>query len=433
MILKKNIFHFIPNTELEDKMATQFNQTQPELNQTQPETNQNEDNAIDYYYTEFKGAHLSSIEPKEKSFDSQNGKVNYKEVPIQYNYGTVDHPIIDSCFIECPEVLSYGGVQCERKTLPPKSEGDPPYLQEKYSMMFTFDLQNQECVDCLGKIDEMHRAAAYAFGAHKGKVGMYDFDPERPGSTFKNPLYYKRDQVTGERIKGRNPTLWVKLNHWKNNKTLFTDLNENPIDWSLLTDVEVKMIPLIHVEKIYVGGGKASLQLKLVSAVITDVAALNTKTRQTRTIDRLKKRKGLADTVASQLAQLRMEKQDTLDSGNFQPQNAQLPGSDSGSMHQIPSNSSGGYQGTQDQLNAYLGGAPAMNSSPPVQNTPIQLPTAPVPTQSQLPQSNPTNNQPTMTSLNVQPTAVPQQGVQFSVGTQMSQPSQPGQTVLQIN
>lgn len=424
-------------------------QTQVQTNQTTE--NQDATNDIDYYYTEFNGAHLDSIEPKEKSFEGQNGKVSYKEVPIQYNYGTPEAPIIDSCFFECPEVLSYGGIQCERKTLPPKNEGDPPYIQEKFSMMFSFDLQEEECAGCLVKLDELHKASSFAFAKHKGKVGMYDFDPERPGGSFKNPVYYTRDPVTGERVKGRNPTLWVKLNHWKNNKTLFTDLNENSIDWSLLTDVEVKMIPLLHIEKIYIGGGKASLQIKLVSAVITDIAPLNTRTRQTRTIDRLKKRKGLADTVASQLAQLRMDKQDALDPGTFeQPQNARLPGSDAGSMHQIPSGTSG-VAGTQDQLNAYLNGAPAMNQSPPVQTsapTPvyqapaqtIQLPTSqpPVQYQQQVPQI-----QPPPQTLNVQPTPQPQtlsvqptpqlqpaQPVQFGTGTQVAQHG--GQAVLQI-
>ena len=344
---------------------TQVNINVASTNQNNQEDNQ-EDEGLDYYYTNFIGSHLDGVDPKEKSFDGQNGKVSYKEVPLTYNYGTEEAPIIDSCYFECPEVKSFGGIQSERKTLPPKKEGDPPYIQEKHSMMFTFNLQDEECVACLDKWDELHKATAHALAKYKGKVGLYSFVPEHPGQLYKHPIYYKMDPNTCERVKGRNPSLWVKLNHWKNNSTLFTDIEGNPIDWELLRNVEVTMVPLIHIEKIYVGGGKASLQIKLVSAVVTSIVEINTQTRQTRTLDRLKKKKGLANSVASQLAQLRMNKQDVLDTGNLHnPQIGTLP-SDSGSMHQIPS-SNGNIQGNQSQLNDYLGAAPPMNQSPPVQ------------------------------------------------------------------
>ena len=208
------------------------------------------------------------------------------------------------------------------------------------------------------------------------------------------------------------------------------------------------MIPLIHVEKIHVtSSGTASLQVKLVSAVVTDICPINTRTRQTRTIDRLKKRKGLAGTVASQLAQLRMERQDQMDPGNRQPQPARLPGSNgAGSMHQIPSSGSSGLQGTQDNLNAYLGGAPAMNQSPPVQTASAQpvsnqpslpsLPQAQLPAQQQVPEQQvqlPVGTQShsgaTHLAPQLQTMAPAAQPVQFGAGAQTVQGQQP---VLQI-
>lgn len=404
-------------------MAAMNPQTQTQPNPTQ--TDQQTNNEIDYYYDKFNGNHLTGSEPKQKSF--QNGKITYKEIALQYNYGNPESPIIDSCFFELPIVSSYGGIVEKRETKPALKEGDPPYIKESYSMMFSFNLQDQECITCLQKLDELHLASARVLGQYKGKVGFYDFDPERPGNTLKNPVYYKRDEVTGERVAGTNPSMWVKMNHWRNNKTLFTDLNETPIDWSLLKDVEIKMIPLVHVEKIYVGS-KASLQLKLVSAVITDIAPINTRTRQTRTIDRLKKRAGLADQVASQLAQLRMDKQDSLDDGQQHPSVAHLP-SDSGSMHTIPS-SSGTIQGTQESLNDYLGGAPTMSQTPPQshQHFQTQAPVQQIPqrqtSQPQLPQ------QPAVPQL--PQSQVPQQPsgqVQFNPVTTQTQPAQ---TVLSI-
>ena len=372
------------------------------MNSTQPtETTQpNEDNQIDYSYEQFKGSHLGGAEPKERSFDNANGKVQYKEIPLHYNYGTEQTPIIDSCFFECPVVSSFGGIVTKRDERPGKAPGDPTYVRESYSMMFTFELQDPECVNCLNKLDDLHLASAQILGRFKGKASMYDFNPDSPGGLYKNPVYWKRDEVTGERVAGRNPSLWVKLNNYKNNKTLFTDLNENPIDWSLLTDVEIKMLPLIHVEKVYIGGGKASLQLKLVSAIITDIVPINTRTRQTKTIDRLKKRAGLADAVSSQLASLRMERQDALD-GRHQPQNATLPESgETGQMHSFPNSGNSTMEGTQDSLASYLGEAPPVQQSAPpqVQTQPHQVQTQPARinlNQSQAPVQFGTHVQPT--------------------------------------
>ena len=393
---KKNYLMFIQKA---DHSQTRMETNQPmNINQNSTNSTNSTDvqkSDLDYYYTQFNGEHVGSVDPRDKSFEGENGKVTYKEILLQYNYGTSESPIIDGCYFECPIVSSFGGIQTERKTYPSKTPGDPPYVSEKHSICLKFDLQDEECKGCLSKWDELYKGTCHALNKHKGKVGLFSFSPENP-AVYKHPIYYKMDTLTCERVQGVNPVLWVKLNNWKNNKTLFTDLNENPVDWSLLKDVEVKMIPLLQIEKIYVGGGKASLQIKLVSAIITDIAPINTRTRQTRTIDRLRKNKGLADNVASQLALLRMDKQDHLDGGNYQHRNAAVPRTtDIGSIHQIPS-SNGNVQGSQDTLNAYLGGAPAINSTPLVQSsssphhpssgetTPsIQLPVAQAPTQGQ--------------------------------------------------
>jgi len=399
------------------------------MSTTQTAETQDQSNEIDYYYTNFKGDHLQSIDPKEKSFETKNGKVSYKEIPLQYNYGTQESPIIDTCFFEGPILKCYGGINTKREDKPALKEGDPPYVKESHSIMFTFDLLDEECVACLEKFEELHRSAAQQLGKFKGKVGLFDFNPEHPGSTFKNPIYWHRDTVTGERVKGKNPSLWVKLNHYRNNKTLFTDLNETPIDWSLLTEVEMKLLPLIQVEKIYVGGGKASLQLKLVSAVVVDVAPVGTRTRQTRTIDRLrKKRGGLADAVASQLATLRMEKQDSLDSGNLQPQTANLP-SVPGQMHQIPTGSTN-LQGTHESLENYLGG---VQSQAPVQ-TQVQVHQQPQQQQPQVQQQQaPVQTNSVPTQINLQPSQQLQQTIAPTPTVQFNPQAQTqGHTVLQI-
>ena len=384
------------------------------------EIEQQELTGPDYYYTNFIGSHVKGSKPVSKSFENNNGKVSYNEVPLTYNYGTEESPIIDSCFFECPEVSSFGGINIKTETKPPRNEGDPPYVKKSYSIMFSFDLQDPECVACLEKLDQLHVGTAQALEKYKGDLSMFSFKAEHPGELFKHPVYYKMDPATCERIKGRNPSVWVKLNDWKTNKTLFTDLAGNKVDWALLEDVELKLVPLLHIEKIYVGGGKASLQVKLVSAVITDIIPINTKTRQTRTLDRLKAKAGLADSVAAQLAELRMAKQDTLDDGDFQPQNANAP--EDGQMHHIPTGGSN-FQGTQDNLTSFLGGAPAVNPSPPIQHQQVsQVQQVP---QVQLQQQVPQQQAPQLVQQQV-----PAPQVQFNPSSQQGVP----QTVqLQIS
>lgn len=360
----------------------------------------------DYTYENFIGRHVQASKPKDKTFEGEGGGGKYKELPLLYNHGTEQAPVIDSCLMELPIVECKGGIVSKSEKKKARKEGDPPYIKESHSLMFTFDMQDNDIKACLLKMDELHSGCAHAFAKFKNDLGQFKFDPENPGQSFKPPVFYKMDVVSGEKT-GQNPTMWVKLNHWKNNKTLFTDLNGNSIDWSLLYDVDLKMIPLVHVDHIYVGSNSTTIQMKLVSAVITDIVSMNTRTKQGSTLNRLKQKyAGLADTVASQLATLRMEKQDSLDDGNFQPQNATLPGSGVGQMHQIPSGSTaGGTQGNVDQLNDFLGGAPAVSQSPPVQQ-----PSQAVPSQAPIQQAVP-SQQVYAQQSQAPPQAVPSQQV----------------------
>jgi len=361
------------------------------MSQTQPTENKIEE--PDYRYTNLDATKIDSCEPKKKSFGG--GKIEYSDVPLQYNYGTVTQPLIGQFFVELPEVLCYGGIKSDTETKPPLKEGDPPYVKERHAMMFSFDLKSEENINCLNKLDEVWMGCSRALGKQKAKVGLFDYDPERPGSSFKNPVYYKRDQVSGERVKGIAPSLWVKLNAYRTNKTLFTDVEGEPIDWSLLADVEVKLVPLIMYSHIYVGT-KITLQIKLISAIVTDIAEINTKTRQTRTLDRLKQNASLANNVASQLAQLRMNRQDSINSNNSNAAHrhtvATLP--DDGTMHNIPD---AGKENLDDFLNgrsqappqqqAYQ--APQQQYQAPQQTGYQQQAYQPAPQQYQAPQQTP--------------------------------------------
>lgn len=273
--------------------------------------------------TDFKPSFLRGSEPDAKNIPNQPGQ-SYSEIKLSYNYGTEEQPIITGCYFELPEIECNGIVTREDQ----KTGKNGPYTKVSSSQMIRFNLQNEEVRECLEKFDQLHSRASHIIGKYKGKLKMHDFDPERPGSSFKNPIYYARDENTGEKIKGRNPSLWVKLNNWSGNKTLFTDLNGTPINWDVLKDVDMKMVPLLHVEKIYIGS-KASLQLRLTSAIVTEIHAANTVTKQMSTLERLKaKRRGLADQVSAQLAQLKLER-NNLESSLAEPESE-------GELHSIP-------------------------------------------------------------------------------------------------
>lgn len=389
MIQNKNIFKIFKTDSANTKMD-------------------NERKEIDYCYENFNGAHVQSSEPKSKTYQTVQGLQTYHETPLLYNYGTTEVPIVDRCFVEFPPVMCNGGIvyqKEEKKSTKPqnnKNPGDEMYVKESYSVMFTFDLQDPDIQKFLPKMDELHRGVAQSLVPWKAKIGLRHLDPKNPEATgLKNPIYYKVNELTNERVVGRNPSLWVKLNHWKNSKTMFTDLNNNPIDWSLLYDVDIKMIPLVNAKQVY-SGTKASIQFELVSAIILDIAPAGTKPKQVSTVEKYKQKySGLADKVSSQLAQLRMEKQDNLDSshsGNLSPGHAKLPDNEQGRLHQV---SVGKTQNSADQLNEFLGAAP-VQMPPKIQNSNLSVQT---PVQLQIPVMNQSN------TSQLQGTAMPVQFV----------------------
>lgn len=322
-------------------------------------------------FDQFNPSNLGGSEPIPMSIEKPNETIKYNEIKLHYNYGTPQEPVISDLFFELP-VVSATGIRMKEEENNGKTG---PYKKTNFSMMIKLDLADpktrNEIQSALDKMDEIHSQSCKVLGACKGKVKMHDFDPQRPGGMFKNPVYWPRDEVTGEKVKGKSPNIWVKLRSYKNNKTLFTDLNGKPIDWKLLTDVDITCVPLLHFEKIYIGS-KASLQVFIASAVILKVVPMGTETRQTSTIDRLKEKYGanMAESVEAQLADLQMARQETLAaSANA---SSEFGSQDYGTMHStIPSTvtSNGSSQSVRPQmqsqneqvsLNDFLSGAPTM-------------------------------------------------------------------------
>jgi hypothetical protein len=216
--------------------------------------------------------------PVEKPIPGTDNKQKYQEMTIEYNYGTQERPYRGSFYVECGEVVSsYGIVTTELNG------------RKKRSLQIALPLSSPASQAIVEGCERIYKTCANVIFNHKTILKLPYFNKDQPeASQFKNPIYFPRDKMTLEIIEGKSPNMYLTLAERGPNKTTFCDLNENILPWELLENVEMKMIPLIHFEKIYVGANKPSLQMKLISAVVTSVVSKGKLIRQRGTIESLK-------------------------------------------------------------------------------------------------------------------------------------------------
>lgn len=269
-------------------------------------------------YDEYTNKRLASTPAEKKtvpgtgpSANPPSAEANYYNVPIMYNYGTEDNKILDDFFLEGPALTSNGGIQIK-----PTQKGG-----EEYSIMVRLDANDVAHNRFIQCVNDLHWGASHVLATMKGTVKLHNFNHSTPqmceATGFKNPIYRARDEVTGEPIAGRSPSMFMKL--FKRGKppmeerTLFTGIDGKNIPWPLLTGVDLKFQPLLHVKRIYVGGGKASLQMEMVSAIVLGVKARNSTTRQTATIDKYAQESPeMVDALSAQVASLMSSRQDMM-------------------------------------------------------------------------------------------------------------------------
>jgi len=286
--------------------------TQPE--NTKP-TTQPTDSIVTY--VNFDVTRLTCTAPESKPIPQNNTNVvpgapapppsYYYQIPLMYNFGTPENRILNDFELEGCELVSSIGIQSK-----PNQQG-----RIEHSIMVKFDMADSDQVSFINCLNSVYTGSCFILQQLKGAVKLYDFNAQAPGGLFKSPIYRPRDEVTGDYIQGRAPSMFLKLFSrgygGSVEQTLFTDLECNPIPWEYLRSVELKFIPLFHVKRIYCGGGKASLQMEVKSAIVTSVTARNTTTRQTATIERIKQsRPEVVSTVAAQIAKLSIDRQDQL-------------------------------------------------------------------------------------------------------------------------
>jgi len=235
-------------------------------------------------YSEFNVSNLiiSPYQQKQSKAEAGQKPITYYEMPLSYNFGNENSPIIREFLFQYPEMTTNSGLV----------EGQTGG-RKNYSVPMLFSLTNVAHVELIDVLRKVHQTCSDSIKPVRVKVGMPHFDPklsEATGFTF--PLYYPKDKETGEIINGKNPSCFLKMKYAeygkRTDKALFTDMNGNAIDWKLMENVEMKFIPLVHIEKLYIGGGKIRLQMKCISAVVTSIVKRGSITRQLRTINKLK-------------------------------------------------------------------------------------------------------------------------------------------------
>jgi len=230
-------------------------------------------------YDSFDISNLKAGDRQEKQIPAKPGQQpgKYNEIPLFYQYDVSGHTLMGDVRIEFPELFSNGGI-VEKVG----QSGRP-----EWSIAARLPM-NGETLKCKNSIDTLHKGAAQFLNQIKGAVGMFEFNASTPTATgFKSPVVLARDKMTGEIKQGFDPMFYFKIFKRYDEKTLFTDLRGKPLDWELLKGVEIRFIPLVHFKTIYVGGGKASLQHVMVSAVVTSIVKKGTETSQIETIARI--------------------------------------------------------------------------------------------------------------------------------------------------
>ena len=226
----------------------------------------------------------------------------YFNIPIKANYGTSVEKDVRTFFYEACELTTLYGVKSELNT----------YGKFKSTIAFSLDQRDPEQVKFMSDFDLIQAGGAQLLFHYKDKVNYPLFDASTP----------KMAQATGfkqliTRKAGKNPALYSDLIDYVGDgfsaKTLFTYGKDGKIlDWKDLKSMTFKCIPLFRFKKIYVGGGKGSIQYDIKSAIVTsEPVPFKATSMQADTSRRIaEQRPDWDDSIEAQIARNNMLNQD---------------------------------------------------------------------------------------------------------------------------
>jgi hypothetical protein len=155
---------------------------------------------------------------------------------------------------------------------------------------------------------------AYAFD-ERGKIGVTGVKTRSAfEAIFKSPLRHQTGS-DGIPIEGTNTSKYYNItlrgdpSKKGTRKAMFSIPSDNKegeivLPWDYLMEANVTFKPLIHLKSIYCGGGKMSIQMEVVGAVVTNFEPLDTRGAQVETIARMREDNALVSKLAEQLANM---------------------------------------------------------------------------------------------------------------------------------
>jgi hypothetical protein len=258
-------------------------------------------------YKNFNPSHLTALKPEQ----SKNAKVACYFINLLYNLGSKEAPDFDDFEMELCEFTSSVGITAK------ESEMDDGKTRIDESILVKFDMFDEEHQECMEALESLHTRLAEMIGDVKGLIKKFDYKATDPvTSGFKKLIYFQRDEVTGDVIPGRAPSMFLKLFSWGTGdtatSTMFVDMDNKPIDKKLLSGVELKFIPLLQIRRVR-SAASITVNMEIKSAIVTSVKARNTESSQFSTLQALKDaRPDLKNQVSSQLAKLTANRQNKL-------------------------------------------------------------------------------------------------------------------------
>jgi hypothetical protein len=264
----------------------------------------------------------SQPKPDPNNPNAPPAPITYFEIPLSYKYKITEDgntkSVISDLYIEGPELFTPGGINTKEMN-----------GKQVHSIFTQFNLQDPETVAFIGNdlsspgtMERLYRAVIDRLDEVKGSVGLGRLQHKMmiEGVTT-YPIHWPRDATTGQVIVGKNPSKYFSLfsygQGYSQRRTLFcAPIFENGkptiLDWDMLRSVEMKYKPLFHFKKIYIGGGKASIQFEITSAVVTHIVKANTESNQTDTMEVMQRNDALTQSLRAQIAALNlaMDKKD---------------------------------------------------------------------------------------------------------------------------
>jgi hypothetical protein len=272
--------------------------------------------------------------------DPETGKTEkpqtYNTAPLIYNHfnkKTKKYVPQTRWLVKGPVMTSRGGIVAESKqgrwgayilcsSLDPKDPGMSEFLGSPLDLSAWLKMPEESTDDTVGRdaigfMQNLHlRCMEYAFPVRKN-LGMDSVKKaDSFESVFKSPIKWKTD-ANGNPVEGAPASAFWKVflmgdpNKLTTRKATFSipdpssKTGETVLPWRYLQECEMTFEPLLLIKSCYAGGGKGSIQIEIVSAVVHDFKRLNSEGQQKELIEKYTEDTTLVSKLAEQLEQMK--------------------------------------------------------------------------------------------------------------------------------